>query len=362
MARSTGRIVVALSLGALILGDQAASAGTLKRVSTIPVPGQPLDNFDISFVDQTTGRYYLADRSNSAVDIFDAATGTFVGRVAGFQGFHGSNDTAGPNGVVVVNDGAEAWVSDGDSTVKVVDLKTRAVTDTIATGGKARADEVGYDPKDHVLIAANNADDPPFATLISTEPGHKVLKRIVFDKATDGLEQAVYMPRDGMFYVSVPQLNHDKKLGGVAVIDPVKLEVVKTIQVADCAPAGLAAGPDNRLVLGCNAGQRNSTLPPRIVVVDTMTGATVASVPEIGAADMVGYAPGANQYYIAARQMRGGPVLGVIDAASNTLVQSLPTGGNAHSVAVVASSGHVLVPLPKTGGDCGGCIGIYAPE
>ena len=361
MLISRARVAIAVALAVAGFGGQAASAGTLKRVSTIPVPGQPLDNFDISFVDQATNRYYLADRSNNSLDIFDAAAGTFLGRVPGFVGFHGSNDTAGPNGVVVVNDGAEAWVSDGNSTVKVVDLKTQAVTDTIATGGKARTDEVAYDSKDHVFIGANNADDPPFATLVSTEPGHKILKKIVFENATDGLEQAVYSPRDNLFYVSVPQLNHDKKLGGVSVVDPVRLELVRTIQVADCAPAGLAMGPDNRLVLGCNAGQRGSTLPPRIVVVDTVTGTTVANIDKIGAADMVAYGPTANQYYIAARQMPGGPVLGVIDAGSNTLLQSVPTGGNAHSVAV-ASNGHVLVPIPKTGGDCGGCIGVFAQE
>src|SRR5438132_796611 len=54
----------------------SAEAGTtkLKQIGTISNPAGPIDGFDISFVDQKTQRYYLADRSNKSVDIFDAKT------------------------------------------------------------------------------------------------------------------------------------------------------------------------------------------------------------------------------------------------------------------------------------------------
>ena len=62
--------------------------------------------FDISFVDQSTQTYYLADRSNAVVDVVDAATGTFLKQISG--GFAGvavvggtvQNGQSGPNGVV----------------------------------------------------------------------------------------------------------------------------------------------------------------------------------------------------------------------------------------------------------------------
>jgi len=38
--------------------------------------------FDISFVDQKTETYYLADRSNAVVDVVDADTGTFTKQIA----------------------------------------------------------------------------------------------------------------------------------------------------------------------------------------------------------------------------------------------------------------------------------------
>jgi len=104
-----------------------AGAAELKMISKVEIPGTPLDSFDISYVDQKTNRYYLADRSNNAVDIVDGATGKVVGQVHGFVGVNKDNDLAGPNGVLVV--GNEAWAGDGDSSVKVIDLKTQTDQD-----------------------------------------------------------------------------------------------------------------------------------------------------------------------------------------------------------------------------------------
>ncbi|WP_338522523.1 hypothetical protein NUH87_20895 [Pseudomonas batumici] len=73
---------------------------------------------------------------------------------------------------------------------------TKKVTDTISTGGKFRVDEMAYDPKAHVVIVANNAGEPPFLTLISSKPGHKVMAKIAIEDATDGVETACLRCRD----------------------------------------------------------------------------------------------------------------------------------------------------------------------
>jgi hypothetical protein len=46
-----------------------------------PVPGKPLTQFDISYVDSTTHRLYFADRANGGIDIIDTKTNTFLGRI-----------------------------------------------------------------------------------------------------------------------------------------------------------------------------------------------------------------------------------------------------------------------------------------
>lgn len=337
-----------------------AGAAELKPIAQIGIPGAALDSFDISYVDQKTNRYYLADRSNKAIDIIDGSSGKVVGQVPGFVGFDQDNDTAGPNGVLVIGD--EAWAGDGDSTVKVIDLKTQTIVDTIKTGGKKRADEMAYDPKHHIFLVANDADDPPFVTLISTRPGHRILKKIVIDGATDGIEQSIYYAPKGIFLMSVPELKGDPASGGIAQIDPRQGALTGIIKISNCRPAGLVRGPAHRVLIGCNAGSEKSKLKPVTLVIDGDSGAVVAAIPGIGAADEVAYSAKNGQYYISARQMPGGPVLGVIDARTDTLLQSIPTGGNAHSVAASEMNGHVFVPLPKTGGPCGGCIAVYGKQ
>src|SRR5437667_5129891 len=144
------------------------SAATYHQLALIKVPGAPLTSFDISFVERSSQTYYLADRSNKAVDIFDASSNTFETRVAGFVGFTGNNDTSGPNGIVVVHDRGEIWAGDGNSTVKVIDLRTDSLVKTVSTAGTARADEVAHDHTDQWRLSAHAAHTPPVAALIAT--------------------------------------------------------------------------------------------------------------------------------------------------------------------------------------------------
>src|SRR5262249_51961637 len=88
------------AVAALVMCASSCLAAGTQLVQMIPIPGVPLVSYDISFVDSTRHQYYLADRSNKGVDIFDTRTNEFVGRIGGFVGFTGNNDTSGPDGVV----------------------------------------------------------------------------------------------------------------------------------------------------------------------------------------------------------------------------------------------------------------------
>ena len=134
-----------------------------------------MTSFDISFVDPAIGLYALGDRTNNAVDLVDTHDNIFLGFCGQgqFTGATGNNDTSGPDGVLI-RDSREIWVGDGNSTVKVFDIagcsETTAPKKTISTGSASdkRADEMCYDPDDQLILVANNAADPPFASLIST--------------------------------------------------------------------------------------------------------------------------------------------------------------------------------------------------
>jgi DNA-binding beta-propeller fold protein YncE len=118
---------------------QATSQG-LRQIALITGPDIPpagLWAFDISYVDDQSQVDYLADASNASVDLIDTRTATLMGQIGGFRGFHGSRETQGPGGVLV-DDLGQLWASDGDSTVKVIDLSSRTIVATLHTGGEKR--------------------------------------------------------------------------------------------------------------------------------------------------------------------------------------------------------------------------------
>src|SRR5215469_6904697 len=147
--------VAAAAMACLFVGAFAQSnAPNYQLLTKIEVPGG-LQGFDISWVDASTQRYYLADRTaapgTGRVDVVDTQAMTLVTTIPGFAGTVPSPPTcsaSGPNGVVAIPQLHQLYVGDGDSTVKVVDTVAQAVVKVIPTGGKCRADELAYDPVD----------------------------------------------------------------------------------------------------------------------------------------------------------------------------------------------------------------------
>jgi hypothetical protein len=126
------------------------------------------------------------------------------------------NNHSGPDGVV--SHGRWLYAGDGDSTLKVIDLDAptaTAIKQTIPTGGTTRVDEMALTGDGQLLLAANNAEDPPFATLFSangdapTSNTFKIIKitvdpAIVPSGAGLSLEQPAWDTKTQRFYTSIP--------------------------------------------------------------------------------------------------------------------------------------------------------------
>ncbi len=365
-----------------LFADPALASPIYGLIGTIPVPADTAVNpsgkfssYDISFFDANTQNYYVADRSNASVDVFSAATNTFITRVGGFVGVGPTTSVSGPDGVLVVNlpGQHQLWAGDGNSTLKSFNIGP-ANTYTPAfpplnTGGTKRVDEMAFDPSTNHIIVANNADNPPFSTIYNAATGARIT-RTTFNgvgtpNATGGIEQPTYNATTGKFYISVVQVNGTGP-GGVAEVDPNSGAVTRYIDLASfgisaCGPAGLTTGLGGKLLVGCGDPSQSIILDP------TKTGAAtlVATIPQTSGADEVWYDPTTNRYFLADRSDPSGPVLGIIDAVTNSFLQNVPTAPGAHSVAVDPVSGEVFVPLGASAGSanntiCGaGCIGIY---
>jgi len=251
---------MAAAFATVVIGGNAFAAG-VKLLTTIDIPGEELKLFDIGVVDAAAGRYYIADRSNKGVDIFDTKTNKYVGRVDGFVGVVMKDgkpvgSLSGPNGVALDAKNKELWVGDGDSTLKVIDLKSNPpkISQTIATGGTKRADELAIDSKDGIVLAFNNADKPTFGLFVSTKPGHKILARSRFRKPpTASSNRSTCADRAVLFLGS--GMEGGQQAGRRRRHRSKTMKMLRLINIPGCQPTGLMQGPGTNMLVGCAAGK-----------------------------------------------------------------------------------------------------------
>jgi DNA-binding beta-propeller fold protein YncE len=351
----------------------------VKLLGAINLPGNPL-RFDISWVDQATGRYYLGEAGNASVDVIDAENDLYLGRITGFHGVGlpddpcGPTQGMGPSGVLVTSDN-QLWADDAHGTVKVFDLKNAQppfidVTPiaTISTGAQCRADEIGFDPKDHVIMVGNPAEKPPYATLISSDPPYAVLSKIPFPNAR-GFEQPVWDPdlKGGRMLATVPGMDGSSEVAVFNLKDPKEPVIEATYPTGICG-SGLALGPSQHLLVGCSGGKP-------LMVLNGLDGKVIATLAETKGADEVWYNSGDNNFYAPAG-FGGNPTLSVIDGDSGAVLSTLPAGPGSHSVAAYRVNNHIFVPIaiPTAAAPtdtCNvmfglpekhGCIAVYAHE
>jgi DNA-binding beta-propeller fold protein YncE len=374
----------------------AAADEVFAPTTAISVEPNGISSFDISYVDPVIGIYILSDRTNKTVDVIDTRTNTVTTQLGAgtFVGFTGNNDTSGPNGTFTV-DHRQVWAGDGNSTIHVFDLQTGSLITLINTGGQRRADEGCWDPVNHLAMVANDAEaditgNHPFVSIISTDT-FAILHRITMDGtngtplATNGIEQCKWNPRNGKFYVNIPEVNgpgNDSAPGATLVISKDgTIEKTFSINHNDCAgPQGMALGPDHQILLGCNAASGNGQFST--VVIDD-DGNIIKTLPNESGSDEVWFNPGDGHYFLArstvdanaADTATGNSMLGVVDSERLSEDPSVTTGTvgfKAHSVAADPVRNQVYVPIPANGSggtsticsaaggsDTTGCIAVF---
>jgi len=324
----------------------------LEAVGVIPIPGSPLLSTDIAWVDPGTERFYLADRSNAGVDIIDAENDVFVDRVPGFAGANGPNGN-GPDGVLVTPS-RKLWAGDGNATVQVADVDPasrnylkiiQSVNVAIPACGSNcnRADELGYDPKHHKILAAidqpNSASDAtipiaPYAALIDADTYEVQIVQIPNIVPGGGLEQPLWDGELGRFFLTVPSVSTNGGNGEIAVINSRTGIVEKTYSPGSCNPSGEVLAPFQRLVVECSDG---------IVFLNARTGTIISTIPNVPA-DELWFNPGDELVYAANNTTN---VLNVVDPEKRALIQSVPDVGGRNQAAF-AENNHVFTPVRTT--------------
>jgi hypothetical protein len=364
----------------------------------ISMPGtQIVGAFDISFVSLENGTYALAMSRTSAtgtgpasgpiIAIVDTAFDVVVSELKS-SALSGAcsipparDDFSGPNGVMVVEKGgnADVWAGNGPiytpscafpgnpahtagtlatgSNVVVWDLNTGDLKGVIPVGkgtlvGKARADELCYNPKSDVVLVANDDPVDSFITFIG-EDSLAVQDVIRFDGTdpngnminANGIEQCAFNPRDGKFYLNIPITGGATGTGPGVVLRisasaPHHVEAAFTIATSTgcVGPQGLSVGPENQLALGCGG--------PNSLIVSDKDGSTIATIAGAGGTDEDWYNPGSNEYFFAASTPAH---VFVADAGGKGVTPaqdtSIATASGSHSVAADPTGNRVYVPI-----------------
>jgi len=428
-ALGAASLAIASGAYAACTGPGAPSNTETKCLTAIQIPGNALRSFDISFTNPRRAEYYFADRSNAAVQVIDTEGLTVKRALGGFTGavLNGSgnvnNNVSGPDGVA--SHGRWLYAGDGDSTLKVFDLDSNSniAAQTIPTGGATRVDEMALTSDGELLLAANNAEDPPFATLFRANGDQgfssvSIISRITVDPAIVpagaglSLEQPAWDPGTQRFYTSIPIIannpdgcNYGQRAGditcqgGLLVVDPAAVSGPTTVigafdpathtgvvKLAGCGPNGASVGPDSNIILGCTPQNNPGDNATVVISAESATMANSINVGGVTGSDEVWFNSGDKRYYLGASRdcgkpsgcgaPAGGAVLGVVDARTNLLIEKIPQSQNSHSVAADSARNLIFVPevapfgVVGSGGDtttvgqqiCGstqGCVAVY---
>jgi hypothetical protein len=386
-------VCTAVSAVAQCQGPGAPTTTQTKCLTAIAIPGNPLQSFDISWVDPGRAEYYLADRANKGVDIIDTAHNKFKKTIGGFVGIKLNtagtavdNNHSGPDGVV--SRGRCLYVGDGDSTVKVIDLDKSEIVATRSTGGSTRLDEMALTADGKFLLAANNAEDPPYATLFtvsgdddcdSIDMGSKITVDSSVIPGGFGLsiEQPAWDPKTKRFYTSIPVIadnpmgsgcNYGQLAGpvtcsgGLLVTDPENPDAIEglydaventgVIMLNACGPNGATIGPHDNVMVGCTPGNLPGS---KTTLVINATTHNYAQVGGITGSDEVWFNKGDGRYYTrssaaikpASSPLNKGSVLGVIDETS-VLIETIPQSSGSHSVAADSKRNLIFMPQAYT--------------
>jgi hypothetical protein len=387
--------LAAVAVGTLSLagcgGDNSVSTPSGPHfVSQIAVTGVPVTanySFDISLIQGS--RYYYTDRTSAAIQVIDIPTLSSIGNIHGvgatvFAGAGASNSVSGPDGLNIV--GSLLYAGDVNS-VKIADPASSVVLKTISVSATGvRADEACVDPVHHLYMIASPEEPIPFVTIIDTT-SQTIVGKVTFTDnkgaPSAGLEACAYDATNDVFYINNDGTT-DNPHGEMNVMPGASIRAIPpggTVNITNvsgaavypegnCDPTGLALGPGTDIGVECREGTTGA--PLLMLILNRTTGATVASL-NAGGGDQLVYDATSNRYYGAASRWTATgnaatagtcstaspctPVLTIVDATAHTIVAQLPSGNNAHSIAVDPTTGYIFMPISSATAPagCGTC-------
>ena len=300
---------------------EAQRSPSLQQIATIPLSGVR-GRIDHLAFDPSTHRLFVAALGNNTVEVLETVKNAHLRSVAGFHE---------PQGVAFVSDLAAVAVANGATgTLQLVDAETFATRWTVAIGGDA--DNVRYDPAAHrVYVAAVDGlyvVDPSAGKIIGQVP-------------IDGHPESFHLETAGTrIFANLPGLTRSQ----VVVADRKPMKALAQWPTKDCGgnyPMALDE-QTSRLFVGCRR-------PAKLAMVDTRSGAFLASVDIVGDTDDLFYDEALRRLYV----IGGDGFVDVIAREGDGLkrIARVNTRGGARTGLWEPSQRRLYIAVPARGGE-----------
>lgn len=321
------RILIFIAVLAVCgVGVRAQGSSPLKLVQSFKLPPEVKGNFDHFAVDLKNSRLFCTPEGYKAVVVFDLKTGKLIHTIQGIEK---------PHAILYREDSNRLYVTDGEAgDLKIFDSTTYAPISSVKL--LKDADSIGYDPVTKYLYIDNGGGDVhetfSMISVVDTTAGQKLA-----DMKIDGdtLEAMALEKSSSRMYVNNRAKNQ------VDVIERNSRQLVASWPVT-MSKTNVAMALDeanHRLFVGCRGGH--------IVVLDTLSGKELSSLPITKGVDDVAYDATTKRVYASAD--------GNVDIYEETdpdnykLLARVPTGPLGRTALLVPQLKRYFVAVPQHG-------------
>lgn len=304
-------------LAAIAATAHGVDAPLLKLAQTVPLP-HVKGGFDLMAVDMMGKRLFVNAEDNNTTEVIDLAAGKHLRSIGGLHE---------PKWVVYRPESHKLYIANGDGALRILDSRSFEPIKTL--NFKEKANNLRYDAKTKQLFVGVGKT---FGALGIVDT---VRDEIVAEIKLANFPKQFELDPDGRrIFVNVPAANH------VAVVDRKKGAVVESWPVAE-AKNNVPMGFDrqhHRLFIACEPG--------KLVVFDTASGKSVASLDIAAEPDGIYYDGKRKRIYVSC----GAGSLDVIqqlDANRYALAGRIPTAPGAATSLFVPEWGRLYLAVPQ---------------
>jgi hypothetical protein len=366
---------------------------TIEFRCAISIPS-PLTGSQKGWAEQSNAKYFLTDASANGVHVINIKKHEYVGLIGGMAGAAttgggtATTNGPGPNSFVSAPRFFLGWlfggdrvlfVSDGNSTVHVIDMHRLQIIKSISTAVQAgegipdnqvcddgtahycgRANEIAYDPFHHVVIVQNpsplaltgtHAAQSGYATFISARYPYNVLGHVFPGPGT--LEGQVFVPQMNRCIMPVQNNPTTPGVQQHLIINTRTREIEATRSYTCADIPGAGANGNNNLQLA-PFGNLWAQMCGRPIRIDVRTGTVKNVVTQLGTGDQDWYNSGDGNFYNtgafppAIPPAAAGPArLGVVNGITGEFKQAVENPGGA-SPSAYAKTNEIFTRVPFT--------------